>query len=214
VKKETIVAFDFDGTLTTKDTLIEFIAFTKGRWRLYGGFLLFSPLLIAMRLKLLPNWKVKQWLFSYFFKNTPIEIFDKWGTEFSTIVDQMLCPKMMEVLQSHKNKDDSVVIVSASIENWIKPWATKMGINTVIATQIETDLEHQITGKFLTKNCYGQEKVNRLLERFPNRNDYHLIAYGDSCGDREMIKFAEHGVHLLDAGNIDITIKKLPLNIQ
>ena len=55
-----IYAFDFDGTLTTKDTLIEFIRFSKGRVRLFLGFLLFSPLLILMKLHLYPNWKAKQ----------------------------------------------------------------------------------------------------------------------------------------------------------
>lgn len=59
-----IYAFDFDGTLTTKDTLIEFIRFSKGRVRLFLGFLLFSPLLILMKLHLYPNWKAKQRVFS------------------------------------------------------------------------------------------------------------------------------------------------------
>ena len=63
-----IYAFDFDGTLTTKDTLIEFIRFSKGRVRLFLGFLLFSPLLILMKLHLYPNWKAKQRVFSWFFR--------------------------------------------------------------------------------------------------------------------------------------------------
>ena len=63
-----IYAFDFDGTLTTKDTLIEFIRFSKGIVRLFLGFLLFSPLLILMKLHLYPNWKAKQRVFSWFFK--------------------------------------------------------------------------------------------------------------------------------------------------
>ena len=40
-------------------------------------------------------------------------------------------------------------------------------------------------------NCYGKEKVNRLKEVEPNRNDYHLTAYGDSRGDKEMFAFAD-----------------------
>ncbi|MDR3002494.1 MAG: HAD-IB family hydrolase [Fibromonadaceae bacterium] len=195
MKKETIAAFDFDGTITRKDTLIEFIKFSKGNVKFYFAFLFFSPLLIAMKLKLLPNWKVKQSVFSYLFKNTPIEIFNKWCFEFCAIIDKILCPKTIEALNLHKKHNDKIIVISASMENWIKPWADKMEIDTVLATKIETDENGLITGKFLTKNCYGQEKVNRLLEMFPNRKDYKLIAYGDSRGDKELIEFADKGFY-------------------
>jgi HAD superfamily hydrolase (TIGR01490 family) len=191
MSEETIAAFDFDGTITRKDTLLEFIKFSKGRFMLYSTLLLFSPLLVAMKLKLLPNWKVKQLVFAYLYKGLQIEIFDKWGFEFCAVIDKMLCPKAVEALNSHKKNSDKIVIVSASIENWIRPWADKAGISMVLATKIETDEKGLITGRFLTKNCYGQEKVNRLLEAFPDMSNYRLVAYGDSRGDREMIEFAD-----------------------
>jgi HAD superfamily hydrolase (TIGR01490 family) len=193
VKKNIIVAFDFDGTITTKDTLVEFIAFSRGKWRLYGGFLLFSPLLVAMKLSLLSNSKVKQRLFSYFYKGIPIGIFDQWGINFSAKIDDMLRPNIVEKLNLHKKNGDKIIIVSASIENWIKPWANAMGIDTILSTQIELDTERRLTGNFLSQNCYGQEKVDRILEMFPNRHDYKLVAYGDSRGDKEMLKFADEG---------------------
>jgi len=195
MKKEIIAVFDFDGTITTKDTLIKFITFTKGKWRLCGVFLFFIPLFIAMKLKLLPNGKVKQLLFSHLYKGTPVEIFNKWGIEFSAVIDKILCSKAIEALKSHKENGDKIVIVSASIENWIKPWADKRGINTVLSTQIEVNAQNRITGKFITKNCYGQEKVNRFLTLFPNRQDYKLVAYGDSRGDKEMLEFADNGFY-------------------
>jgi phosphoserine phosphatase len=47
----------------------------------------------------------------------------------------------------------------------------------------------------LSKNCFGQEKINRLLEEFPDRRSYKLIAYGDSSGDKELIDFADKGFY-------------------
>lgn len=38
-----IVAFDFDGTITNRDTLLEFIKFAKGKTAFYLGFLLHLP---------------------------------------------------------------------------------------------------------------------------------------------------------------------------
>jgi len=193
MKKETIVAFDFDGTITQKDTLIEFIKFTKGHIRLYFGVLVFSPMFIAMKLKMMPNWKVKQLFFSCLYKNIPIEQFTKWCIDFSVIIDRVLYPKAVEAIKLHKKCNDKVIIISASIENWIKPWADKMGIDIILATKIEADEKGFLTGRFLTKNCYGQEKVDRLLEQFPKRNNYKFIAYGDSRGDKELIEFADEG---------------------
>jgi phosphoserine phosphatase len=80
-----------------------------------------------------------------------------------------------------------VLIVSASIDNWVMPFFPSV---QVMGTQIEVN-DGRLTGRFLTRNCYGQEKVNRILECHPHRKDYHLTAYGDSRGDRELLAFAD-----------------------
>ena len=70
--KTKVYAFDFDGTLTTKDTLLEFIKFARGERRLYTTLLLFLPLLVLMKLRLYPNWKAKQQVFSFLFRHATI----------------------------------------------------------------------------------------------------------------------------------------------
>ena len=195
MEKITLAVFDFDGTITIKDTLLEFIKFSKGRFKLYLCILIFAPLLVVMKLKLLPNWQVKQLLFTYLYKGVSIENFNKWGHGFRANIDKILRYEAIEALKSHQKRNNRVIIISASIENWIKPWADNMGIDIVLATKIEINKNGLLTGKFLTKNCYGQEKVNRLLEAFPDRNDYNLVAYGDSRGDKELISFADNGFY-------------------
>jgi HAD superfamily hydrolase (TIGR01490 family) len=115
--------------------------------------------------------------------------------EFNSLIDKILRPKAMEALKLHKKNGDKIVIISASIENWIKPWAEKADVHTLLATKIEKNESDVLTGRFLTKNCYGREKVNRLLAEFPNRSEYRLVAYGDSRGDRELIDFADEGYY-------------------
>ena len=72
-----IAFFDFDGTITTKDTLLEFIKFTKGTPSFLTGFLLNSPYLVAYKLNLIPNQRAKEKVMQYFFKNTPLDEFQK-----------------------------------------------------------------------------------------------------------------------------------------
>lgn len=71
--KKKIYCFDFDGTLTTSDTLLEFIKYAKGRGRFLMVFLMYSPLLVMMKLHLYPNWKAKQRIFAHLFAGMRIE---------------------------------------------------------------------------------------------------------------------------------------------
>ncbi|RZL13769.1 MAG: haloacid dehalogenase-like hydrolase [Pedobacter sp.] len=195
MSKLTVAVFDFDGTLTTKDTFVEFIRFAKGSLACYAGFLLFSPLLVAMKLKIYPNWKAKQQIFSYFFKNTPISTFNAWGVDFTKEIDKILRPEALEVLKVHQEQRNRVIVVSASIENWILPWSTKMGIGETLATKIEIDEKGLLTGRFSGRNCYGQEKVDRLASILPARSEYRLMVYGDSWGDKELLESADEGFY-------------------
>ena len=191
-----IYAFDFDGTLTTKDTLLEFIHFAKGSGQLFCGFLLFSPLLILMKLHLFPNWKVKQKIFSYFFKGMKIDDFNALCTRFAEQNKHLLRPAGIEkVRQAIDEEHNTVLIISASIDNWVRPFFDEIEKKIqVLGTQIETK-EGRLTGQFTTKNCYGEEKVNRLTALYPHREAYYLIAFGDSRGDKELLAFADKGFY-------------------
>lgn len=191
-----IYAFDFDGTLTTKDTLLEFIRFAKGSGQMFRGFLLFSPLLLLMKLHLYPNWKAKQQVFSYFFKGMNIDDFNALCTHFAEQNKHLLRPAGIEkVRQAVEEEQATVLIISASIDNWVRPFFDEIDKKIqVLGTQIETT-EGRLTGQFTTKNCYGQEKVNRLTALYPHREAYDLIAFGDSRGDKELLDFADKGFY-------------------
>ena len=184
-----IYAFDFDGTLTTRDTLLEFICFACGAPRFLLGFLLHAPLLVLMKLRLYPNGKAKQRVFTWFFKGMPVEAFDALCQDFANTHRHLLRPDVVRVLEQALAEGSEVLIVSASIDNWVQPFFPSV---TVLGTQIEV-ADGRLTGRFLTPNCYGQEKVRRILALHPDRADYHLTAYGDSRGDREMLAFADEG---------------------
>ena len=195
--KKRIYAFDFDGTLTTRDTLIAFIRYAKGTRAFVLGFLLHAHLLVLMKLKLYPNWKAKQKIFSYFFKGMNLGDFDALCQRFAADNRQLLRPEGVRTLEQARADGADIVIVSASIDNWVKPFFTNLdGLAdnlpkiTVLGTQIEI-ADRKLTGRFLTKNCYGQEKVNRILALYPNRSEYTLTAYGDSRGDKELLAFAD-----------------------
>ena len=191
MNKKHLVAFDFDGTITSKDTLLEFIKFSKGKFKFLCGLLLFLPLLIAYKLKIYSNWKMKQKVFSYYFKGMPLSEFNNLCQDFADNNMNIIRPKAIKQINEYIKQDFEITIVSASIENWVLPFANKLRINNVIGTQVETNKRNILTGNFSTSNCYGKEKVNRLLKNYPDRENYYLIAFGDSNGDSELLNFAD-----------------------
>ena len=186
-----IAAFDFDGTITRKDTLIEFLRFAGGNARLYAVFTLYSLLLVLMKLRLYDNQKAKEKIFAHYFKDIPLEQFNDLCRRFSEQKGQSLVYADAKAqIAKHREQGDEVVIISASIENWVCHFAKALKADKLLATKVEVQ-EGMLTGRFLTANCYGKEKVNRLLSAYPERDKYNLIAYGDSRGDKELLQFAD-----------------------
>jgi phosphatidylglycerophosphatase C len=189
-----LVLFDFDGTITTKDTLLEFLLFYKGIVKVGLGLLIFSPVLLAYALKLLPNWKAKQILLKYFIGNTDAKLFNTSCQEFADRkLPDLVRRKAIDMIRQHLRNNDTVVVVSASPENWVGPWCDKLGVK-YLATQLDVK-DHKITGNICGKNCYGPEKVTRLKSQYSISDYNEIIAYGDSSGDREMLGIAHHNFY-------------------
>lgn len=185
-----IAVFDFDGTITIRDTLFDFIRFYVGVPRMVFGLLLLSPMLMVYKLGLIKNGKAKQLLFSHFFKEKKLTEFDSVCERYKDRINKILRPEAIGKIKYHQQLNHTLVIDSASIDKWIIPWAKSMSIDIVIGTQIEIK-KNRITGQFEGKNCYGAEKVSRLLQLFPDREKYTLYAYGDSSGDKALLDIAD-----------------------
>lgn len=194
--KKKIYCFDFDGTLTTSDTLLEFIKYAKGRSRFLMVFLMYSPLLVLMKLHLYPNWKAKQQIFAYLFAGMRIEKFDALCRGFAEESQHLLRPKGITLMHEALVAGAQVFIVSASIDNWVRPFFDIRNLKgvQVLGTQIEVE-DGKLTGRFKSNNCYGKEKVHRIAEALKSfeRSEYEIEAFGDSRGDKEMLAFADKG---------------------
>ena len=191
---KTLVLFDFDGTLTKKDTFIEFIRFYKGSFSLYVGFLLLSPILVCFKLGIYPNWKAKERVMKYFFGGIHVDTFNARCEAFiNQKIENLLWKGAKEEVQKHLDNGATVYLVSASPENWISYFANAVGI-PFIGTKLEV-IGDKITGAIEGKNCYGPEKVIRLKEVLQLEQFDRIIAYGDSSGDKEMFELADQEIY-------------------
>ena len=193
-----IIVFDFDGTITQNDTLISFLRFTHG-WKFYIGFFLLLPVLICYKIGLIRNSKAKEFVFSWFFCGWKIEKFNSLCRQFAKSSKIKVRPAAMEMIKTYLGQENVVVIVSASISNWVGAWADINGISCVLSTDIEV-VDGVITGKFLTPNCYGAEKVTRLKKHFPelnsNRENISVISCAHQhSNNKELLLFADEGFY-------------------
>ena len=186
--------FDFDGTITTKDTLFDFFRFTYGRSGLVKCLLLNVWNLSLYAAKFHSNERAKEIMLATMIKGTSSDVFEEQCKRYSMErVPQIIKENTKEIIEKHLTAGETLIIVSASPENWIRPWAMKNGFTEVIATKLE-ERDGALTGKFASRNCYGEEKVNRLKEFFTDRQQVYITAYGDSNGDKPMLNYANHGI--------------------
>lgn len=142
-----------------------------------------------MKLKLYPNYRVKQQVFSHFFKNMEETKFNAFcetycQTQYHIIIKQSFLNYLQEAKKNYPKAE--FVIVSASIHNWIAPFAKQFDVQ-LIATEIQCK-NGRLTGTFRTPNCYGREKANRIHQQFNLCAYTTSLAFGDSRGDMEMLE--------------------------
>lgn len=190
--KEQIYIYDFDGTLTRRDSFPDFIRYARGGRSLFFGLLLFSPLLVLMKLQLYSNGRAKERLFSYFFQGMSVRVFDDLCAKYGLSRADLLLDAARKAVNEVASNGYRIFIVSASVDRWVLPFFRDVPNVTVIGTQIEVE-NGLVTGRFSTPNCYGAEKVRRIQALLPYREQYKLIAHGDSRGDKEMLNYADQG---------------------
>ncbi|RYG06234.1 MAG: haloacid dehalogenase-like hydrolase, partial [Chitinophagaceae bacterium] len=160
-----IAFFDFDGTITTKDTLLEFIKFCKGKPAFYAGFLLNAHYLVGFKAGIITNQRAKERILEYFFNNTSAKDFREYCKRFAAeALPSLIRPGAITEIERLKAAGIDVVIVTASAEDWVKPWTEAMGVK-LMGTRLEL-IREILTGKIRDINCYGEEKVRRIKEQY------------------------------------------------
>lgn len=184
-----LALFDFDGTVTSSDSFIGFLIFCAGYKKFILNMTRCLPYLIGMKLGIVPNSRAKEAVLTRFFAGEDAEALYKRGDYYGTHhLDVLVRDSARRRIHEHLKNGDRVIVVSASLDIWLKKWCENNSVE-LIATQPMIK-DGRITGRLAVRNCYGQEKVNRI-KQILNPSDYaEIYAYGDSRGDREMLAIA------------------------
>ncbi|HET9161241.1 MAG TPA: HAD-IB family hydrolase [Caulobacteraceae bacterium] len=194
-----LVAFDFDGTLTVKDSFKAFLAWRAGPIRYGYGMVRLLPAAIRYLVDK-DRGRIKAAAVREFLRGVPRQRLENDAKVFAEKYAQKLFrPDALATWKRWRNKGARPVIVTASPGLIVAPFARGLGADTLIGSELCFDDNDRVTGELLGANCRGAEKVRRLRAQFGD--DCHLVAaYGDTEGDKEMLEMAdERGYRVFSA---------------
>jgi len=183
-----IAFFDFDGTIIRKDSMFLFLRHIHRPESYYFRMLKLLPTLVLNKIGVLSTDRTKSYFLQSFLKGISLGEFEKLCTEFTTTISGIVDPWHMEKIQWHQQQGDRVIIVTASAEDWVRPWAENYNIE-VIGTRIHKTKE-TVVGSIDGRNCKGEEKVKRIEEQIQLTDYGTIYAYGDSKADIPMLGLA------------------------
>lgn len=198
-----LVLFDFDGTLTWGDTFGAFLLFSVPWWKLPAGMivLLFKlPALLFLEKNTRAE-RAKAAILEVFFGGKNRQELDRIGQSFcQNRLPALLRPQTVDILRASCDAGNTVAIVSASMDLWLRPFCEAERI-ILICTELQFEQE-VFTGHFATPNCNRQEKARRIQEAFPLDQFGSIVAYGNSRGDAAMLELAHEAWYCYPDGHM------------
>jgi phosphatidylglycerophosphatase C len=191
-----VAAFDFDGTLSTRDNFVPFLFRAVGTSAA-------AQALAASGVRVARNgrseWRrdaVKAEVLRRIFTDFDADRFETLGRAFAfDIARRHLRAEAVDRVDWHRTQGHKLVVVSASLGVYVRPVAERLRFDAVLATDLEVGADGMLTGNLEGANVRGVEKARRL-DAWLGDEPAYVWAYGDSSGDRELWARADRAVRV------------------
>jgi HAD superfamily hydrolase (TIGR01490 family) len=184
-----LALFDFDGTLTTHETMPAFVRATVSRPRLVAGSLLLWPLILGYRRGLESGSRVRAAIVRVAYTGRSAAWLQARGEAFAhDYLDRHLRPEAMRRIAWHRERGDAVLVVSGGLAEYLQPWAKAHGLE--VACSALGRRGERLTGRYAGPQCAGGDKARRVAERFDLAAFERIHAYGDTPEDEHLLAMA------------------------
>jgi phosphatidylglycerophosphatase C len=185
-----LALFDFDGTITVKDTFVPFVRFAMRPRRMPIATARFLPMGFGYQL----GWVSAAQARPVFVRlalggELSSRVGDKGLSYACTVLPGVVRREAMDRIKWHRDQGDLVAVVSGSLDTYLVHWCSSQGVD-LICTQLE-ESNGELTGRYVGRDCIGAEKVRRIRERYDLAAYPVIYAYGDTEDDREMLGLAQ-----------------------
>jgi phosphatidylglycerophosphatase C len=185
-----LVAFDFDGTLTVRDSFTDFLKWRINRRRHLARLVRLTPAALTY-LRHRDRGRIKAAAVKAHLRGLPREQLAREAEAYAEAVwSRMMRPDALARWNDWKANGAEVVIVTASPEITVEPFARRLGAERLLGTRLTFDADDRVLGPLDGPNCRADEKVRRLQAVY-GQGVRLAAAYGDTSGDTEMLAIAE-----------------------
>jgi HAD superfamily hydrolase (TIGR01490 family) len=184
-----LALFDFDGTITTHETMPEFVRLSISKRRLLIGQILLAPLVVGYKIGVVSGTSVRAAVVRFGYSGASVPAFEAAGRDFAkSYLPNVLRPEAMQRIAWHKAQGHKVVVVSGGLDSYLAPWCQEHGLDLICSA-----LQHRggvLTGRYLGRQCVLAEKARRVRERYDLGVHTTIYAYGDTPEDHDLLRLA------------------------
>jgi len=184
-----LALFDFDGTVTHVDSFVPFVRHSVPSLRFVVGAAALTPWIIGYRLGRVSGPRMRAAIVRIGFTGRAQHRVERHGAEYAATLDGYVRSAARRRIEWHRGRGDEVVIVSASLDVYLKHWCKGVGV-ALISSRLEAR-NGVLTGRYLHGDCTGEEKVRRICRRYDLTRYDRIHAYGDTDEDRAMLELAD-----------------------
>ena len=184
-----LALFDFDGTITTRETMPDFVRRSVSRRRLLVGQLLLAPLVLGYKIGIVSGTLIRRVIVRFAYSGIPASVLEAQGRDFAqSYLPNALRGEAMQRIAWHKAQGHKVVVVSGGLEAYLEPWCDSHGVELICSSLQQSD--GILTGRYKGRQCVLAEKARLVRERYDLAAYPTIYAYGDTPEDLDMLAIA------------------------
>lgn len=189
-----VAAFDFDGTITQRDTLAGFLSHVGGPRALTASMAAEANGLARGLRDDAERDAAKERVLGRVLAGRTEEEVTAAGLSYAKLLPRRFRVDIAEKIRWHQRQSHELVIVSASLVYYLRPVAAELGFHDVLGVEMEVGPDGRLTGKLAGANVRAAEKERRLRAWLGTDHDggLELWAYGNSSGDDHLLAMAHH----------------------
>ena len=194
--RRAVAAFDFDGTITDRDTLVPFLVLAFGRARVAATFAALAFTGIGYLLRRVSIDEFKRRVLRRLVAGAPAQRLRALGLVHARAIAPWLRPAALARIEWHRAQGHRLVLVSSTLDLYLQPMAAQLGFDDLLCSRLvqlrDAAGVDRFTGEIDGVDCTGAEKPRRLEALLGGLDAHELHVYGDSDGDRELLAAADH----------------------